>query len=391
MVLFTIPRRVRRALLAVLVTVLCLLLMLVAGTCVYAYTLNGRMYFQTATMPADVRAQFRLLSKVLDTAQPPELPDIYSGYSRLCGWSYEWALVFCGFYSMALAEQADAQPGFAPEAAARIHHCARIIMAIPEELPDADIPGYCAERTYGLAPILAGYRGLVLATRRKMMNDDLFDVALTQIVSRLATAITSCYESSASVWPADQALHLHAIALCDESMGTDHRWLNSYWQSNVLERFQDPATGFIHARVATGPDRVLIKPCATSAAWLALLLADVLPDFARQQYEALCRYREFHLGPFEATKEFGGFRLALGDVYSGPLLLGLSPAASGFTLCAHKLFGEEERFTRTWRVFEVFGMPRTDTRGKRYYLGNAMGDAVLLYAKVAQPRVVTDY
>ena len=65
-------------------------------------------------------------------------------------------------------------------------------------------------------------------------------------------------------------------------------------------------------------------------------------------------------------------------------MFGLSPAATGFALCAHKLQRDPERFARALRVFEVFGMRQEAPA--RYYLGNAMGDAIIVYAKLARPR-----
>jgi len=57
-----------------------------------------------------------------------------------------------------------------------------------------------------------------------------------------------------------------------------------------------------------------------------------------------------------------------------------------FTLCAHKLHGEPCSFSRTYRIIELLDSPRESGDRKYYYRGNAMGDAIVLYAKVAQPR-----
>jgi hypothetical protein len=64
----------------------------------------------------------------------------------------------------------------------------------------------------------------------------------------------------------------------------------------------------------------------------------------------------------------------------------LFDAATGFTLCTHKLYGSPASFTRIYRLLELLGAPRESGDRKSYLRGNAMGDAILLYAKVAQPR-----
>ena len=72
------------------------------------------------------------------------------------------------------------------------------------------------------------------------------------------------------------------------------------------------------------------------------------------------------------------------------MFLGISPSATGFGLCAHRLYGSRSEYARGYRVFELFGQPRTDDSGKYYRLGNAMGDAILLYSKIARVRKATE-
>ena len=43
-------------------------------------------------------------------------------------------------------------------------------------------------------------------------------------------------------------------------------------------------------------------------------------------------------------------------------------------------------YTRTYRTFELFGLPKIDESKKYYRMGNGMGDAILLYSKMVQTK-----
>jgi hypothetical protein len=228
---------------------------------------------------------------------------------------------------------------------------------------------------------------VVLGLRRQVRGDDLFDPALAGCADALAAWLERSLEGPASetFWTSDQALQVYAVWLADRALGRDRSALLARWEAAMRGRFLDP-DGLLWSEVATRPDRVVTPPCGSSLAWTVVFLADALPGLAREQYLAFCRHRERRLLSLAAAREHAS-SWELGDTNSGPLILGFSPAATGFALCAHKVQGDPARFTRALRVFELFGQPRRSPSGHLYYrLGNAMGDAILLYGKLARPR-----
>lgn len=357
------------------------------GLALYACRVTGEPYFEP-TPPPDALAQLAHLTDVVDRGARAGQADIVSGYSTLCGYSTEWRPIFYMFQAMVLAERAAADPSFVPEASRQLTVCARLVLRVPEDLTDpAALRAFLAAREYDSAPIQTGYEGVVVGLRRQVTGDDLFDPAVAGASSALVAWIERCVDGSQpeSFWTSDHAVQLYAIWLADRALGADRRALLARWEAAMRARFLD-VDGLLCSEVATNPDRVLTTPCGSSLAWTALFLVDALPAFAREQYDAFIRHRERRLLSFGAAKEHAS-SWELGDTNSGPLVLGFSPSATGFALCAHKLYGDRERFTRALRVFEVLGQPRRDDAGRlRYYLGNAMGDAILLYGKVARPR-----
>ncbi len=384
---FYLPRRLRRWWLILpldLVLGVVAAFLALAG---YACTVSGAPYF-APTPPADVTAQLAHLTDVVDRGARAGQADLVTGYSTLCGYSTEWRPIFYMFQAMLLAERAAADPTFRPEAARQLELCARMVLRVPGDVTEpAALRAWLEARDYDSAPIQTGYEGVVLGLRRQVTGDDRFDPAIAGTSRALAAWIERCVDGPApeSFWTSDHAVQLYAIWLADRALGADRGALLARWEAAMRARFLD-ADGLLCSEVATHPDRVVTTPCGSSLAWTAVFLVDALPTFAREQYDAFVRHRERRLLSLGAAKEHAS-SWELGDTNSGPLVLGFSPSATGFALCGHKLFGDEARFTRALRVFEVLGQPRTDDQGRRrYHLGNAMGDAILLYGKVARPR-----
>lgn len=385
---FYLPRRVRRWFVYLPLDALLLLLALALTLSAWACQWRAEPYFEPE-LPADVRGQFDHLESVLRaSARPGGRLDLTTGYSTLCGYSTEWRPIYFVFHAMALGERARAEPASAPACAELLTLCARGVLRVPDEVTGDALPAFLAAREYDSAPVQTGYEGVVLGVRRLVAKDDRFDEGLRRCADALAAWLERCLAGAEplSFWTSDQAVQVHAIWLCDQALGSDHRDLLARWEAAMRSRFLEPGTGLLCSEVATVPDRVVTPPMGSSVAWTAVFLADALPALAGEQYAAFGAHRERRLLSFGASKEHAS-SFEFGDTNSGPLILGFSPAATGFALCAHKLHDDPDRFARALRVFEVFGRPRRAPGGRlRYYLGNAMGDAILAYAKVARPR-----
>jgi hypothetical protein len=368
----------------------CLLIvsvLLVSAILVGACFIRSDAFFQAGPLPQDARMQLNHIGDAIRKANRTGRLEIYEGYSSFSGVHAEWIPIFYTFSSMALSEIHKAYPEQRDEAASLLTMCARGVLRVPPEVPDEGIPRFLENRKSTESPLMAGYMGVVLGLRKAIVKDTLFDAAMGPLVELLVPHIESCCEHCTSEWTADQATQLYTIWLYDRAFGTDHSGLFDRWQRLMRERFLEKGTGLHYSLISVNPDARLSEPRATSIAWTSIFLADVMPQFAREQYAALCRYRQRRFFSLAATAEYSRGRVfEFGDLDSGPLFLGISPAATGFTLCTHKLYDSPASFTRIYRVLELLGSPRESGDRKSYRRGNAMGDAILLYAKVALPR-----
>lgn len=262
---------------------------------------------------------------------------------------------------------------------------------MPDEIDETDLPAYLQAHPPVSFTLMNGYVGVVLGLREAAARDGLYADALARVAESLAETIRGQCDRADAIWTSDQATQLYAIWLSDQVNGTDHGPLFSRWRGLVEERFLEKETGLLVSYISVNPDAYLSEPRGSSLYWTVIFLADVMPEFAREQYTLTCKHREQRVFSMAATTEYRkGDLLSFGDLDSGPLVFGFGPAATGYALGAHKLFGDEDRFARVYRVFELFGRPRRDGETASYYLANAMGDAILLYAKVARPRLLGD-
>jgi len=382
---FYLPKRLRRWFIFIPLNLLGIGFLLLTLLCIRASFITADPFFQN-NKTNDTELQLKHLSELVEQSSESGKVDLTKGYSSICGYSTEWVPIFYTFYSMSLYEWSKTHPEKQDFLKSQLTICSRNILRVPPEIKDAELGTFFKNRKYGNSAVYDGYVGVVLGIRKVLCNDNSFDLPLSQIIHFLAAHLESDLDHCSEAWTADHATQLYAIWLADQHIHQNHQDLFLKWQKVMTDRFLDKSTGLLQSDIAIGPDHILSQPRGSSIGWTAIFLAEVLPEFARDQYRGLCKHREKHFLNFAASEEFySGHFIQFGDTDSGPLLLGLSPSASGFTFCTHKIFGNKKGFERALRVFELFGSPLRDKNKKFYYYGNAMGDSILLYGKLVQP------
>ena len=95
-------------------------------------------------------------------------------------------------------------------------------------------------------------------------------------------------------------------------------------------------------------------------------------------------YRVTLLG-FGAIREYAPGHDGLGDVDSGPVVLGVSVSATGFALAPARASGRFEDFESLFRTTELFGMPVELSGRERFVTGGPIGNALLLALLTSGP------
>jgi len=77
--------------------------------------------------------------------------------------------------------------------------------------------------------LAAGYKCLVLAVRKSLVDDTLYDGAIRTMADALNEYLLGQLRQCSQVWTSDQATQLNAVWRCDKALGTDHGRLFALW------------------------------------------------------------------------------------------------------------------------------------------------------------------
>ncbi|MGJ8651945.1 MAG: hypothetical protein ACSHX8_01615 [Opitutaceae bacterium] len=384
---FYLPRPFRRWFIYLPINTFFIIGICIVGLIIKAAFISADKLFESNELPVEVKQQFQRMEWMVHNSAARGRLDIYTDYTEICGEGIEWNYGFYVFYAMSLEALVEQHPEKTDFAAKQIEICTRLMMQLPINANDEEIQKILNTPGNYAASLVSGYQCLVLGIRHKITGDSLYDETILEMSRALAKELRVQLVSSGQVYTSDQSTQLHAIWRADQALGTDHSELFDLWIETMTSKFLEPESRLLFSIVSINPDRIDSAARATSVIWSTIFLADIYPEFAKQQYKALRKDRMRRVINLAAIAEYPELNpLDFGDMDSGPMLLGISPSATGFGLCSHKLFGTQADYTRCYRIFELFGLPKNDHTGKYYRMGNGMGDAILLYSKIVDSK-----
>ena len=197
------------------------------------------------------------------------------------------------------------------------------------------------------------------------------------------TALIETYPGEA--YPTDIAAVAAAIAVHGRATGLSHARVLEHWARQVRAVQLDRASGFVHQRMSVdGTPRDVPRGSGTGLA--AYYAGFVNRPLAVELTQALLAHQRTFFG-FGAIAEFDA-QQGHGDIDSGPVILGVSVAATGFSLAPFRAFGHREAFTRLLRTTTLFGLPERSGVGLQFRTGGPIGNALLLAMLTSGPEVV---
>ena len=186
-------------------------------------------------------------------------------------------------------------------------------------------------------------------------------------------------------YPTDVAAVAAAIAVHGRATGVSHQRVLDHWARQVRAVQIDRQSGFVHQRMSVdGTPRDVPRGSGTGLA--AYYAGFVDRSLARELTSALLSHERSWFG-FSGVAEFGE-RVGHGDIDSGPVILGVSVAATGFSLAPFRAFGHREEFTRLFRTTTLFGLPTRRGEAICFRTGGPIGNALLLAMLTSGPELV---
>ncbi len=307
----------------------------------------------------------------------------------------EWALVTHQMTALGLAQAVLAHPQWRSEFAPALRAAA--LRSFLPEMRRFGTTAWGGEDAFAALPgphghAYLGYPALAVGMARWVDPEGFppevaraHDALIAAFERRLLDAPTGLIETyPGEAYPTDVAAVAAAIAVHGRATHVDHARVLAHWVTQVRRVQRDPASGFVHQRMSLG-GKALDVPRGSGTGLAAYYAGFVNRPLALTLAEAL-REHERTLVGFSGIAEFDE-QLGVGDIDSGPVVLGVSVAATGFALAPFKAFGWRAPFTRLYRTTALFGMPVQDGNHTWFATGGPIGNALLLAMLTSGPEL----
>ena len=316
-------------------------------------------------------------------AMPAGLPPQFQG---------EWAIVSYSMTALALTNMAQLYPETRAESARVVSSLVEQVLAEPVRKFDVarwkEDPIDTLESGRGHIGYL-GHLNLILAAEAYLSQEsphsDLFQ-QVSRALSRRMEASSVGLESTypGELYTADNAVVVASLALYyrlhpDEDSSMLERWFAK------MEKLRDPRTGFLPFQLSS--DGATLQPGRGSGeAWTIFYLSYADPEWAKAQFGRLKQhmYQPLLVG-MAGIREYPDGVEGRGDVDSGPVILGASPAGTGFALAGARLTGDVDFLQRMLRTSELVGFTWSWGGRRQYLMAPLVGDAIMLAMLTVTP------
>ncbi|MEP7119693.1 MAG: hypothetical protein ABJE95_02240, partial [Byssovorax sp.] len=219
-------------------------------------------------------------------------------------------------------------------------------------------------------------------TRFAALHDRITD-ALARRILLAPHGLIETYPNEA--YPADVASVIGSIGLHDRATGSDHHALIAAWAADFRDLWIDPRSGMLYQAgdAMEGTPRGPARASHTALAVFALSFA--VPELSRDLFTALQRSQHASFVGFGGIREDAPGHDGSSDIDSGPVVLGVSVSATGFTLAGARIHGDRALYTELYRTADLFGAPHDHAESRRFISGGPLGDAILLAMLTAAP------
>src|SRR5262249_58340932 len=138
-----------------------------------------------------------------------------------------------------------------------------------------------------------------------------------------------------------------------------------YWAARVRAVQVDPKSGLVIQRMGAANAKPHDAPRGSGTGLAAYYAGFADRGVAELLADGLFKHESSFFG-FSAIGEYAEGFHGLGDVDSGPVLLGVSVAATGFALAPARALGHREVFERIYRTTDLFGLPASFGEKRRF-------------------------
>jgi hypothetical protein len=342
-----------------------------------------------APKSTNVRLRLNYLERIIGEGIKPA-----TALGRLTKMNLEWGLFTLSFSSYALANLAGQQPALRQEAAETIGRAIALVLLDPIRRPfEFSGPADYADHSLPASVLYLGHLNLMLGCHRQLVPNSPY----CHLHDSLSAALYARYQQEPGGnlmsypnlrWVPDNTVALASLTLHSQLTGSSYAEAGRHWISAANKRLLNPTTGLLASRVDE-QGRAREGPRGSMLGWSIWFIARFDSAFARQQYQRYQAANSTNLGVLRFYKERpGSFDTGVGDVDSGPLILGYGIPATAFAFADAVALGDWRNAQRLRRVINLGSREVEENSELRYNVRlvdldvNPLSEALLLWADV---------
>jgi hypothetical protein len=340
-----------------------------------------------------VRLRLNYLERVIQEGAAPA-----TTLGRLTAMNPEWGLFTLSFSTYALANLAARRSDLRAEAAATIGRAIEVALTSPIRQPfEESLPNKYLMPQLPSSVLYLGHLNLILGCHRQLVPNSPYQ----HLHDSLSAALAARYQQEPSGnltsyphrrWLPDNTVALASLALHSRLTGSPYAAAGRRWVARARRHWLDPKTGLL-ASMVDAAGQPSEEPRGSHLGWSIWFLAPVDSVFARQQYALYQQRHSTNLGALRFYKEqAGSFKTGVGDVDSGPLILGYGIPATAFAFADAVALGDYRNAQRLRRVISLGSRDIREGNELRYGVRlvnldvNPLSEALLLWADVPGSR-----
>ena len=213
------------------------------------------------------------------------------------------------------------------------------------------------------------------------------DALIAAYERRLLASPTGLIETyPGEAYPTDVAAVAGAIAVHGRVTGMDHRKVLARWAERVRAVQIDRPSGYVIQRMGAEDGAAHDAPRGSGTGLAAYFAGFADRSLAKELGDAVVAHESAFMR-FGGIREYAEGHHGLGDIDSGPVVLGISVSATGFALAPARALGHGDAFKALYRTTELFGLYAENAGRGRFAVGGSIGNALLLALLTSGPEV----
>lgn len=316
-------------------------------------------------------------------SMPSSLPPQFQG---------EWAIVSYSMTGMALGNLAQTHPETREESAKVVTSLVDQVLAEPIKKFDKarwrEDPLETLEDGYGHIGYL-GHLNLLLAAEAYLADEPEHLVLFHKVSAALTKRLEDSEFGLDYTYPSE--LYVPDNCAVVGSLGLYYRLFPEKKSDFVkswlkkMERLRDQETGLLAFSVSISGEP-LERGRGSGSAWNVFYLSYADPEWAQAQFKKIKEhlYQPLFLG-MAGIREYPKGVEGSGDVDSGPVIFGASPAGTGFAIAGARLTNDQDFLQQMLRTSEFIGWTWSWNSQKEFLVAPLVGDAIMLAMLTATP------